>query len=388
MAHSGWRRLGLFWVVVIVVLGVGAVTLQFLGPPSRTDGGRASALAPAPSSSGAPASPTSSGQAPPDGAGSQPQGSRTQGAATQVTGAMPAAFLPSPGRDSPGPIAGPDPALLEPAKSGGGAVLPRMDMSGRGPMQAYAGGFDRTTRRPRVGLVLAGIGMNEADSLEAIRNLPGGVTLAVSPYAQRLSWQLEAARIGGHEYLLSLPLEPQGFPQNDAGDHALMTGGDPAQNVARLDWALSRLAGYAGVTNALGVLRGERFSAASDLMAPVLDELMHRGLFFVEARPGVAPWLGIWSADVDLIVDEPPDRASIDAKLAQLEALARDRGAALGLAGVPRPVTVDRLVAWTNSLQAKGLVLAPTSALVQWHPKQTPTTASARAPTATAGARP
>jgi polysaccharide deacetylase 2 family uncharacterized protein YibQ len=244
-------------------------------------------------------------------------------------------------------------------------------------MQAYAGGFDRTTRRPRIGLILAGIGLNQADSLNAIRALPSGITLAVSPYATRLGPQLDAARISGHEYLLSLPMEPQGFPLNNAGDHALMTGAEPAQNADRLDWALSRFAGYAGVTAALGMLRGERFAAAPDLMAPVLKDLASRGLFYVDARPGAGRMPGIWSADVDVVVDDPATQADIDAKLAQLETLARRNGMALGLAGAPRPLTVDRLAAWANGLSDKGLILAPVSALVQFRPATTPAQAKA-----------
>ena len=74
-------------------------------------------------------------------------------------------------------------------------MLPRIAEDGRRPMQVYAAGFDRSSRRPRVGMLLAGIGLNEADSLKAIDDLPGGVTLAVSPYATRLPKLLAAARL-------------------------------------------------------------------------------------------------------------------------------------------------------------------------------------------------
>ena len=62
------------------------------------------------------------------------------------------------------------------------------------PMQVYAAGFDSSTRRPRVGLLLAGVGLNQADSDTAIRSLPGGVTLAFSPYAQNVT-KLLAPRV-------------------------------------------------------------------------------------------------------------------------------------------------------------------------------------------------
>ena len=388
MGGSGWRLLAGFWIALLLLAGVGAAVLFALGPPPRASVAGANQVEPAPPAPRPASPPAASPQAASSQSaaspGAAPQGAElgaASGAAANapsvsVTDPRSAVFLSSPGRALPGPVAGPDPTLTEPAKSGGGAVLPRMDASGRAPMQAYAAGFDRTTRRPRIGILLAGIGLNQAESMEAVRKLPDAVTLAVSPYSQRLGGILDTARISGHEYLLSLPMEPQGYPQNDAGDHALMTGADPAQNAMRLDWSLSRVEGYAGVTNALGVLRGERFAAATELFLPLLAELSRRGLFFVDARPGAGYEPGIWSASVDLIIDEPPDGASIDAKLRQLEELARQRGAAIGLAGAPRPGTVDRIAAWSNGLMPKGLTLAPASALVQWRPPVTGPSAS------------
>ncbi|HET9018836.1 MAG TPA: divergent polysaccharide deacetylase family protein, partial [Acetobacteraceae bacterium] len=65
------------------------------------------------------------------------------------------------------------------------------------------------------------------------------------------------------------------------------------------------------------------------------------------------------------------------AALERLEEVARDRGAALGLVSLPRPVTLDRLAAWTATLSRRGLALAPVSAIVQ--PPPAPPAAPARA---------
>jgi polysaccharide deacetylase 2 family uncharacterized protein YibQ len=253
----------------------------------------------------------------------------------------------------------------------GVALLPAIAKDGRMPMQVYAAGFDATSQRPRVGLLLAGIGLSEADSTLAIRVLPGGISLAVSPYAASFDKVLGLARLGEHEYLLSLPMEPQGFPNNDPGPHALMTNLGPDANQERLNWALSRFAGYAGVTGALGALRGERFSAMIGALDPVLAMLGARGLYWVDTRIGQGSLPGVWSRSIDLVIDEPADQANIDAKLDQLSRLALDHGAALGLVTAPRPVTVERIEAWTNGLPARGLALAPVSALVQPAKKET-----------------
>jgi polysaccharide deacetylase 2 family uncharacterized protein YibQ len=244
-------------------------------------------------------------------------------------------------------------------------LLPRIAADGRMPMQVYAAGFDSSSLRPRVGLLLAGVGLNQKDSETAIRSLPGGITLAISPYAQNTEKLLGAARLAEHEYLLSIPMEPQGFPLNDPGNQALMTNLSLEENHARLEWVLSRFGGYAGAVGAEGSLRGERFASVPDEINSVLGELARRGLFYVDPRPGAAPLPLVWSRTVDIIVDEPDNAADIDAKLAQLAQMARQKGSALGFAGAVRPVTIDRLSVWSNGLAADGLALAPVSAMVR-----------------------
>ena len=66
---------------------------------------------------------------------------------------------------------------------------------------------------------------------------------------------------------------------------------------------------------------------------------------------------------VTMVVDDPPDRASIDAKLSQLEQQAREGQTVLGLAVTLRPVTVERIAAWARGLDERGVTLLPVSAL-------------------------
>jgi polysaccharide deacetylase 2 family uncharacterized protein YibQ len=238
-------------------------------------------------------------------------------------------------------------------------------------MAMYAAPFDPSSVRPRVGILIAGIGMSEADSNAAIKNLPGGVTLAISPYVGNIDRLLALARMTEHEYLLSLPMEPQGYPVNDPDDrHALMTSLSPTENLDRLRWVLSRIGGFAGVTSLLGPMRGERLLGMPDQRDSVLQEVARRGLLFVDARPADAHaadnrFAQVWSRAANLAIDDDPaDETTIDQRLETLSHMARDTGSALGIVAVPRPVTLDRVAAWTNSLTAKGLALAPVSALV------------------------
>jgi polysaccharide deacetylase 2 family uncharacterized protein YibQ len=343
---SGWQGLARFWGGVSLLLILTGGVLQVLGPPTAPVNGavRQPALTihadPLPAQHVAPAQP-------------QDKGRSAEGPLR-------------PGRDTPGPIADPDPSMLEPLAGDAKLLLPRISIDGRAPMRAYAGGFDPSTRRPRVGLLIAGVGMSEADSLAAIKNLPAGVSLAFTPSTTNLGRLLAAARSNEHEYLLSIPMEPLGYPVNDPDDRtALMTSVSPAENMARLYTILGRLTGYAGVTNALGPMRGERLSGIADQFEPVLQEVASRGLFFLDARVAQKPLPRAWNRSIDLVLDdEPLDAATLDQRLDVLTHLALDKGSALGVVSTPRPVSVDRVAAWANTLGAKGLALAPASALM------------------------
>ena len=271
-----------------------------------------------------------------------------------------------------GHIAQPDPALLEPAHGHDGGSLPRIAADGRMARLVYARPAPPADGRPRISLVVVGLGGSEADSHAAI-NLPGAVTLAVSAYARDSSALLTAARLAGHELLVSLPMESSGFPFDDAGPQSLLTGAEPADNQARLEAVLGRIQGYVGATGASDGLRGERFAAQTSSFHAVLDELAERGLLYLDPRPSGAGHpaplpAGLAGCTVDLVLDDSSARAEIEAKLAELERIARDRGSAIGLVGRLRPMMLDRIAKWTRELEARGVVLTPVSALAATAP--------------------
>ena len=262
-----------------------------------------------------------------------------------------------------GQSAEPDPALLEPSRAFPTAGLPRIGANGRLPRLAYRRPAPPPGVRPRIALLLSGVGLSAADSRAAIDRLPGAVSLAFSAYTPNPETLLAAARSRGHEILASVPMEADGFPWNDAGPRSLLTGNPPAANRENLEWAMSRLQGYVGLTGASDGLRGERFADQGSSFALVLDEAARRGLLYVDPRPG-APAPPGTGRTVDVVIDDPPTRADIEAKLILLERAARDHGTALGLAGPLRPATIERLAAWTEDAEKRGYELVPVSALV------------------------
>lgn len=272
------------------------------------------------------------------------------------------AVLPRP-RIPANSIPAPDPALLEPSRHGS---LPRRGPDGRTPMQVYAQPYTRTDRnRPRLAIIVADNGLSTTLLEEAIQRLPRQIAIALSPYSQMSAAMAEMARERGIETLISLPLEPSGYPFVDPGVRAMLTAQPAAQNADNLDWVLSRFSGYVGAIGALGAMRGERFAQNAEQLARLQDTLTGRGLLYIDPRPLTLLPARISGRGVDMVLDDPPTRTELDRRLPSLETAARLRASAVGFAGSMSPMLLDRLVAWATGIEARGISLVPITALIR-----------------------
>ncbi|WP_339914012.1 divergent polysaccharide deacetylase family protein [uncultured Brevundimonas sp.] len=250
------------------------------------------------------------------------------------------------------PIAG----LSQPGPNG---PLPVIATDGRVPAQAYARPF-RPNGKPRVAIIVGGLGLNAVTTRAAIERLPAEVTLSFVPYAEGLQGWIDQARAQGHEVMIEIPMEPTGYPENDPGPYTLLTASTAEDVQSRMAWLLGRATGYFGVTNYLG----DRFMTSETGMTAFMGVLRQRGIAFLDdgsasRRPGA------WSrASADRIIDETQSPTAIIGQLNAIEALAKARGQAMGT-GFSYPVTVEAVGRWTAGLDARGLQLAPASAMAQ-----------------------
>ncbi len=263
------------------------------------------------------------------------------------------------------PGIGADPALLEQSAFG---PLPRVSPDGRRPREIYARRSPAADPgAPRVVLVVGGLGLSQTGTQNAIEALPEDVTLAFAPYGGSLQRWVDKAREGGHEVLLQVPLEPVDYPQQDPGEHTLLVSADRRSNEDNLRWVLGRATAYAGVMNYMGA----RFTSEDKALLPFLGEIGERGLFYLDdgssprsvaGRIGEALQVPVVSADMVLDRDRSPD--AIGRELAALEALARSRGVAVGVASA-FPASVEALAAWAQGAEARGVEIVPASAAVE-----------------------
>ncbi|RAK57037.1 divergent polysaccharide deacetylase family protein [Phenylobacterium deserti] len=264
-----------------------------------------------------------------------------------------ASRLPKPAASGPlasAPIAG----FFAP---GPGGPLPVIAPDGRTPFEAYARPFT-SNGKPKVAIVVGGLGLNARATRQAIETLPGVVTLSFTPYAEGLQGWIDMARAHGHEVLLETPMEPADYPDNDPGPYTLMADAQGPETVKRLEWVLSRATGYFGLSNYLG----SRFLGDARAYDAFAGGLRSRGLGFVDDGAAAGKTGGIPRATADRVVDDSLSRPAIEKQLLALETKALQHGQALG-AGFAYPVTLEMVARWTSEVEKRGYQLAPVSAL-------------------------
>jgi polysaccharide deacetylase 2 family uncharacterized protein YibQ len=262
-------------------------------------------------------------------------------------------LLPPPPPGAPLPVA-PIAGFFAPGPAG---PLPIIAPDGRTPFEAYRRPFV-PNGRPKVALVIGGLGLNARATQQAIETLPGEVTLSFSPYAEGLQGWIDMARAHGHEALLETPMEPVDYPDNDPGPYTLMANGQAPDTVKKLEWVLSRATGYFGVTNYLG----SKFLASDGAYQTFSAALRGRGVAFVDDGSAAhRGGKGLVRASAERVIDDQLNQTAIDQQLVALEAAALQRGQAVG-AGFAYPVTLEKVAQWSRSLADRGFQLAPVSA--------------------------
>lgn len=334
------------WAALLVTVGGVAAWLIVAPPPAHQDQSLVLTLAPpevrATDERGQPISAAPSEQR------NTPEATASYEYETGPSGGLPAA---------------PDPALQLQTRNG---LVPMIGKDGRIPWQVYGRPFNDRLNRARVAVVVTGLGLLRGQTDQVLERLPPGVTLAISPYAPNVRELFNRARAKGFETLTELPLEPTDYPASDPGPRALYTSLAPADNEARLDWIMSRGAGYVGLIDVLGTKPMQDEAAARRMLGRVQE----RGLLFVDSRsstrglgPRIGRDIGLAMALNNRFIDSDGSAAAIDAKLDELERLAKASGASVGIAS-GMPLTVDRLIAWNAELHRRGVALAPVSAVI------------------------
>jgi polysaccharide deacetylase 2 family uncharacterized protein YibQ len=261
--------------------------------------------------------------------------------------------------------AGADPRLTETSPHG---AIPKIGAGGERPSKVYASPLAPAAAAKggaQIAIVVGRLGVSAKGTDDALAKLPAAVTVAFAPYGNKLETQVARAREGGREVLLQVPMEPFDYPDNDPGPRTLLTSLPPDQNLDRLHWFMSRFAGYVGIGNYMGM----RFAANESAVSTLMRDVAKRGLIYFDDGSAtrslvsqIAAVNNVPFARADLILDSARTPEEMDAALTKLEALARERGSAVG-AATALPASIDRIAKWAAGAEARGITLVPLSVI-------------------------
>lgn len=258
----------------------------------------------------------------------------------------------------------PDPDVTENTELGD---LPRISEDGRQPWQVYSRPFNISDKRPRLAVLITDLGLQRGVTDIAVTHMPTNVTLAFDVQSPAIGAWCARARQEGHEFLLSIPMEPFDYPHSDPGPHALLTTLSNTVNLEKFSWALRQASGYVGITTTTG----SRFTTETEKFKPIMQVLRQRGLMMVDTH--IAPHSATADLARDLHVpvaiaserlDENMSPEEIDSALQELKQAARLNGKAVVVV-TPLPVVMERLQIWLKTLPQEGIALAPVSAVIQ-----------------------
>jgi polysaccharide deacetylase 2 family uncharacterized protein YibQ len=218
---------------------------------------------------------------------------------------------------------------------------------------------------PRVSIIIDDIGYERVIA-DKFLSLDAVLTFSVFPHSPFQKAFVKKAAAKGHEIMLHLPMEPNGFPEIDPGPGALLTSMSPDELICQLNENLDAIPSIKGVNNHMG----SKMTSVSTQMYQIFSVLKKRGLFFIDScttsatlcKPS-ARLLQIPFAQRDVFLDHIPEPDFIRKQIKELINIAISHGEAIGIAH-PHSVTYEVLREELPELQKK-VRLVPASSLVK-----------------------
>ncbi len=223
---------------------------------------------------------------------------------------------------------------------------------------------------PRIAIVIDDFGYAGAARAAEFLELDVPITISVLPGTPRCRATAEAARSAGKDVLLHVPMEPLGYPEVDPGEGALLLRHTHREIRALLNAAIDEIPEVVGVNNHMG----SAFTRDRGRMRTVIGVLKGRGLFFLDSMTtpqstgfSEAERAGVPALRNNMFIDSQLDElgtVDIAGQLAELEAIARRRGGAIGIAH-PHPETLRLLKRLLPKMAERGIEFVSVSELAR-----------------------
>ncbi len=236
-------------------------------------------------------------------------------------------------------------------------------------------GPERAKQNARVALVIDDLGwVRSTVPLFEQLNIP--ITMGVLPGRPR-SRQLYERWAESYEFILHMPMEPLGYPEDDPGKFALMTSMPSGRIKKILRHFLNKYPRIVGLNNHMG----SAFTSERTGMNAVMEVLADRDLFYLDSLTSsnsvarkVAREHGVPVISNQVFLDRQINRSAIRQQFKRLIRMARSNGAAVGIGHIQNAEMARVLLHWVPYYKKRGIKFVYLSKLInlsQLHPRAT-----------------
>lgn len=219
---------------------------------------------------------------------------------------------------------------------------------------------------PLITIIMDDLGRSQRIA-ETLVSFPEKVTFAILPEESFAVDVAEIAHAFGHEILLHVPMEPQGYPAVNPGSQALFVEQSNIEIRRRFDLLLSKIPYVSGTNNHMG----SRFTEDAEALSPVMESLKEKDLFFIDSLTTgksrvseVAHKFGVPSMSRDLFLDNVAEVDAIQREITRLVDKALRDGMAIGICH-PYPETIEALRLALPKISRSGITVVPAAVLLQ-----------------------
>jgi hypothetical protein len=214
-------------------------------------------------------------------------------------------------------------------------------------------------------LVVVDVGLSDKLSNAFLQSMPAGINVVISRQAKTPQEWVSRVRAAGGEVWADLGVEPQRYPVDDPGAHALFSNASIDQNQQALLRQLSMFGGYVGV-----FARGASPYFTNNQDAEFLSNAVYsRGLGFVMNtvladpvfKKNAAKEKAAFYQGAMLQLDEP---VLADRFIKVAENQARAQGYSILIVSPPM-ASHPKIKKWVAGLSDRGVALAPLSVIAE-----------------------
>ena len=217
---------------------------------------------------------------------------------------------------------------------------------------------------PVIAVVIDDMGISHKRTSD-ISSLHAPITSSFLTYSKNLNAQINNARQAGHEIIIHVPMQAKS--NLDVAPDILTIEMSAAQIAVSFEAMLDKFSNVHGVNNHMGSL----FTEHAEKLAPVMDILRRRGLFFLDSKTSsksvaknVATDYAVAYAHRHVFLDNNNNKDYVLNQLALTEKIANRNGNAIAI-GHPKSATFEALKEWIPTLEQKNIQLVHLSKIVK-----------------------